>query len=46
MRDGTSSSRQDVIRVDVSTKTIEHNEHTHVEHHEQDNNEALRKSKR
>jgi hypothetical protein len=46
MRDGTSSSRQEIIEDDISTEPIEHNDHTHVEHPEEDNNEAPRKSKR
>ena len=46
MRDGTSSSRQEFIEDDSSTKPIEHNEPTLVENPEEDNNDAPRKSKR
>ena len=46
MKDGTSSSRQEFIEDDSSANPIEHNEHTLVENPEEDNNDALRKSKR
>ena len=46
MRDGTSLSRQVLIEVDSSTEPIEHNEPTFVGNPEEDNNDALRKSKR
>ena len=46
MRDGTSSSRQDFIEDDSSVEPIEHNKPTLVENSEDDNNDALRKSKR
>ena len=38
--DGTSSSRQEFIEDDISTKPIEHNEPTLVENPEEDNNDA------
>ena len=46
MRDGTSLSRQEFIEDDSSAESIEHNEPTLVENPEEDNNDALRKSKR
>ena len=46
MRDETSSSRQEFIEDDSSIERIEHNEPTLVENSEEDNNDALRKSKR
>ena len=46
MRDETSSSRQEFIEDDSSAEPIEHNEPTLVENPEEDNNDALRKSKR
>ena len=46
MRNETSSSRQDFIEDDSSVEPIEHNKPTLVENSEDDNNDALRKSKR
>ena len=46
MRDETSSSMQEFIEDDSSAEPIEHNEPTLVENHEEDNNDAPRKSKR
>ena len=45
MRDGTSSSRQEFIKDDISAEPIEHNKPTVVENPEEDNNDAPRKSK-
>jgi hypothetical protein len=46
MRDETSSSRQESVEKDDSTKLMEHNEPTLIEHPEEDNDEAPRRSKR
>jgi hypothetical protein len=46
MRDETSSSRQESIEKDDSTKPMELNEPTFIEHPEEDNDEAPRRSKR
>ena len=46
MRDETSSSRQETIEKDVSTEPIMHNETPLTNIPEEENNEALRKSKR
>ena len=46
MRDGTNSFRQEFIEDDSSAEPIEHNKPTLVENPEEDNNDALRKSKR
>ena len=46
MRDETSSSRQDFIEDDSSAEPIKHNKPTLVGNPEEDNNDALRKSKR
>ena len=46
MRDETSSYRQEFIEDDNITELIEHSEPTLVENPEEDNNDALRKSKR
>ena len=46
MRDETSSSRQESVEKDDSTKPMELNEPTLIEHPEEDNDEAPRRSKR
>jgi hypothetical protein len=46
MRDETSSSRQESVEKDDSTKSMELNEPTFIEHPEEDNDEAPRRSKR
>ena len=46
MTDETSSSRQEFIEDDSSSEPIEHIEPTLVENPEEDNNDALKKSKR
>jgi hypothetical protein len=46
MRDETSSSRQESVEKDDSTKSMELNEPTFIKHLEEDNDEALRRSKR
>jgi hypothetical protein len=46
MRDETSSSRQESVEKDDSTKLMELNEPTFIEHPEEDNDEAPRRSKR
>jgi hypothetical protein len=46
MRDETSSSRKESVEKDDSTKSIELNEPTFIEHLEKDNDEAPRRSKR
>jgi hypothetical protein len=46
MRDETSSSRQESVEKDDSTKSMELNEPTFIEHLEEDNDEAPRRSKR
>jgi hypothetical protein len=46
MRDETSSSRQESVEKDDSTKMMELNEPTFIEHPEEDNDEAPRRSKR
>ena len=46
MRDETSSSRQESIEHDNSTKSIVQNEPTFVEHPDEDNDEAPRRRKR
>jgi hypothetical protein len=46
MRDVTSSSRQESVEKDDSTKPMELNEPTFIEHPEEDNDEASRRSKR
>jgi hypothetical protein len=42
----TSSSRQESVEKDDSTKSMELNEHVFIEHPEEDNDEAPRRSKR
>jgi hypothetical protein len=46
IRDETSSSRQEYIEKDYSTKSMELNEPTFIEHPEEDRDEAPRRSKR
>jgi hypothetical protein len=46
MRDETSSSSQESVEKDDSTKSMELNEPTFIEHPEEDNDEAPRRSKR
>jgi hypothetical protein len=46
MRDETSSSRQESVEKDDSTKSMELNEPTFIEHPEEDNDEAPRRSMR
>ncbi|TKC13487.1 hypothetical protein FA727_23545 [Robertmurraya kyonggiensis] len=46
MKNGTSSSRQEIIEDDISAEPIVHDEFSHVRHPEEDNNEAPRRSKR
>jgi hypothetical protein len=46
IRDETSSSRQEIIEKDISTKPIVHNEFTLMDHPDEDNNEPPRKSKK
>jgi hypothetical protein len=46
MRDETSSSRQESVEKDDSTKSMELNEPTFIEHPEEDNDVAPRRSKR
>jgi hypothetical protein len=46
MRDVTSSSRQESVEKDDSTKSMELNEPTFIEHPEEENDEAPRRSKR
>jgi hypothetical protein len=46
MRDEISSSRQEIIEEYISTEPIVHNEFTPLDHPEENNNEAPRKSKR
>jgi hypothetical protein len=46
MRDETSTSRQESVEKDNSTKPMELNEPTFIEHPEEDNDEAPRRSKR
>jgi hypothetical protein len=46
MRDETSSYRQESVEKDDSTKPMELNEPTSIEHPEEDNDEAPRRSKR
>jgi hypothetical protein len=46
MRDETSSSRQESVEKDDSTKPMKLDEPTFIEHSEEDNDEASRRSKR
>jgi hypothetical protein len=46
MRDDTNSSREESVEKDDSTKPMELNEPTLIEHLEEDNDEAPRRSKR
>jgi hypothetical protein len=46
MRDEKCTSKQESVEKDDSTKPMELNEHTFIEHHEEDNDEAPRRSER